>query len=528
MEELTAVMYVRVSSKEQAEGHFSIPAQIDFLQQYAKEKGFKVLKIYQESFSAKEKGRPIFDDMVRFLKKQKKTCRLLVEKNDRLLRNEDDAALTINLALKTETEIHLVKDNMVLSKNSTPHEIMIYTIMCATSSWYPRNLSREVTKGMNKKADMGYYPAQAPVGYINKRENKKVSHIIVDTEKAHFIKKAFELYSTGAYSYQSLADRLAADGFIIRTRPCQKNNIEKILKNPFYIGDFNYKMKRYFDGKHEPLISRELYSTVQNIINRHATPKLQKNDFVYSGLIKCSKCGSYLVGDLKKGKYLYFRCMHRGCTVKKHLKAEYVDNIVSEILSRMAIPEEVKIGTLKNIKHWLMADHEYRMKNLEKLNDDVMKLKKRLNQLYIDKIDGVVDTEFYLENKNEWGIELDKLLANQNEMSHENEEIMQRAEELLELCQKAPQWYSCQTAAKKRIFLKLICSNFYYDGEKCTVTIKSALKTMFESTSSNMVGVIGQSSKNEAHKNNILQLIRKINEPETVTFIDTFKNLLAA
>ena len=487
-EDSTAVMYVRVSSKEQEVGHFSIPAQIDFLQQYAKNKGFKIIKIYQESESAKQKGRPVFDEMIKFLKKQKKTCRLLVEKNDRLLRNEDDTALTINLALKTETEIHLVKDNMVLSKNSTPHEIMIYTIMCATSSWYPRNLSREVIKGMDKRADLGYYPAQAPVGYLNLRENKKVSKVVVDPKKAHFVKKAFELYSTGAYTYQSLADKLAADGFYMRTRLCQKNNIEKILKNPFYVGDFNYKMKRYFDCKHEPLVSRELFATVQKLIEQHSNPKLVKNDFVYSGLIKCAKCGSYLVGDLKKGKYLYFRCMHRGCTVKKHLKSEYIDDVVSGILEKMAIPEDVKNKVLNNVKECLKQDHEYRVKQLEQLNEGVIKLKKRLNQLYIDKLDGVIDTEFYLEKKNEWGIELDKLLSNQNEMSHENEEIMKRAEDMLELCRKAPQWYSRQTSTNKRLFLKLICSNFYFNGEKCSFTIKNTFKPMFEGILSNMVG----------------------------------------
>ena len=83
-----------------------------------------------------------------------------------------------------------------------------------------------------------------------------------------------------------------------------------------------------------------------------------------------------------------------------------------------------------------MKDHEYRMKNLEKLNNEVATLKNRLNQLYIDKVDGVIDSEFYFEKKNEWDIELDKLLVSQNEMSHENEEIMQTAESLHELSKR--------------------------------------------------------------------------------------------
>lgn len=79
-------------------------------------------------------------------------------------------------------------------------------------------------------------------------------------------------------------------------------------------------------------------------------------------------------------------------------------------------------------------------------------------------------------------------------MSHENEENMKRAEDMLELCRKAPQWYSRQTPTNKRLFLKLICSNFYFDGEKCSFTIKNTFKPMFEGILSNMVGIERQSS----------------------------------
>ena len=487
-----AVIYVRVSSKEQEEGHFSIPAQIDFLEKYAKDKQFNVLKIYRESESAKQKGRPVFDEMIKFLKKQKKTCRLLVEKNDRLLRNEDDAALTINIATKTETEIHLVKDNMVLSKRSTPHEIMIYTIMCATSSWYPRNLSLEVQKGMNKKADMGYFPGRAPVGYENKRESKKVSHIIVDELKAPYVKRAFELYASGRYSYQSLADQLASEGFIIKKRPVQKNNIEKILKNPFYMGDFEYNGKRYFSGKHDPIIEPELFYMVQKQIERGATPKKTKHDFLYSTVVKCEHCGSYLVGDLKKGKYLYFRCMHRGCdNTKNYLKEEHIDKKISEVINQIYISDECKNEILHNLKVGQELDHEYKSVALPKINEKISVLKNRLNKLYLDRLDGIIADEFYFEKKDEWTAELNELIANYNQLSKENDEIMQKAENLFELRQRAALWYYRQPTDKKRVFLKLLCSNLTWNGKTLSVTISKGAKLLFSNPSSNMVGRSG-------------------------------------
>ena len=95
-----AFIYVRVSSKEQEESGFSIPAQIKYLQDYAKRKGFEVVEIFAESITAKETGRQQFEKMLRIIKKQKKACHLLCEKNDRLLRNEDDAATIKNYQIR--------------------------------------------------------------------------------------------------------------------------------------------------------------------------------------------------------------------------------------------------------------------------------------------------------------------------------------------------------------------------------------------------------------------------------------------
>jgi len=131
---------MRVSSKEQEESGFSIPAQQKFLLNYAQKKGFEVVKVFAESITAKEAGRTEFEKMLKFLRKQKKACHLLCEKNDRLLRNEDDAATVKNLFTKTDISVHLVKDNMILNKNSTPYEIFIFMMFSAVSSLYPRNL----------------------------------------------------------------------------------------------------------------------------------------------------------------------------------------------------------------------------------------------------------------------------------------------------------------------------------------------------------------------------------------------------
>lgn len=68
-----------------------------------------------------------------------------------------------------------------------------------------------------------------------------------------------------------------------------------------YMGDSVFKGKRYYNAKHEPIVSRELFSICQNIIKSHTSGKSSKHDFSFSNLIKCSKCGCYMVGEIKKG-----------------------------------------------------------------------------------------------------------------------------------------------------------------------------------------------------------------------------------
>jgi DNA invertase Pin-like site-specific DNA recombinase len=86
-----AVIYARVSTKEQEKEGFSIPAQLKLLQGYATDQGFTVLQEYVDVETAKRAGRTGFTEMVSFLKKQMKSktsadgcCVLLVEKTDRL------------------------------------------------------------------------------------------------------------------------------------------------------------------------------------------------------------------------------------------------------------------------------------------------------------------------------------------------------------------------------------------------------------------------------------------------------------
>jgi len=192
-----AVAYCRVSSKEQEEEGFSIPAQQKLLQEYASKNNITIVREYVDSETAKTAGREQFCDMVNFLGQSQDVKTILVEKTDRIYRNFRDYITIDNL----DIEIHLVKESGVLSKDSKSHQKFIHGIKVLMAKNYIDNLSEEVKKGLYEKAARGRYPGQSPTGYLNDKENHV---IVIDSARAPLVKRMFELYATGEYSLDSI------------------------------------------------------------------------------------------------------------------------------------------------------------------------------------------------------------------------------------------------------------------------------------------------------------------------------------
>jgi site-specific DNA recombinase len=170
-----AILYARVSSKDQEREGYSIPAQLKFLREYAQNHELNVLREFVDVETAKISGRKHFGEMVRFLRDHK-TCRIvLVEKTDRLYRNFRDCVTLEDL----DVEIHLPKEGQVISKDSKSQAKLVHGIQLVIARNYIENLRDEVRKGMREKAAQGIYPSRPPLGY---RNNKLLRTIEVDPD----------------------------------------------------------------------------------------------------------------------------------------------------------------------------------------------------------------------------------------------------------------------------------------------------------------------------------------------------------
>lgn len=121
---IDACIYTRVSSREQQQEGFSLGAQAKLLREYADRNGFEMIKTFEDVETAKTSGRKQFDEMTKWLRRNRSCRTLLVEKTDRLYKNLKDAVTLEDL----DVETHLVKEGQIVSKDAKSQTKLIHGI----------------------------------------------------------------------------------------------------------------------------------------------------------------------------------------------------------------------------------------------------------------------------------------------------------------------------------------------------------------------------------------------------------------
>lgn len=302
-----AVLYARVSTPDQEREGYSIPAQIKLLEDYAALNGIIVTSTHVDVETAKKAGRTAFGEMLRCLRRDPDIGILLVEKTDRLYRNLKDWAIIDDLGI----EVHFVKENFVLSDDCRSSEKFMHGIKVLVAKSYIDNLSEESTKGMLEKARQGLWPSYAPLGYANVVDLNGRKIVVVEPEVGPLVALLFEWFATGRYSLTQITKKAQLAGLKGRrnSRPIAASTVQKVLRNRFYTGAFDWVGVTYA-GVHEPLVSSELWDVVQETLDGRAVwnARADPHEFPFTGLIKCGHCGCAIVAEIKKARYIYYHC----------------------------------------------------------------------------------------------------------------------------------------------------------------------------------------------------------------------------
>jgi site-specific DNA recombinase len=477
-----AVVYARVSSKEQEKEGFSIPAQLKLLHDYAREQELRVIKEFIDVETAKAAGRSQFGGMIKFLQIQEDVRIVLVEKTDRLYRNFKDYVTLEDLDLI----VHLVKENEVLSKDSRSHTKFIHGIKVLMAKNYIDNLSEETKKGMREKAEQGHYPSFAPLGYQNNRETKRIE---MDPEVAPLIRKLFEWYATGNYSLlqvRHMARRLMeSEGLAFQyAKQLTKSTVEHILKNPIYYGNFLWNAKLYH-GSHPPIVSHALWEQTQEAFRKSNHPKHTKREFPFIGMLMCAFCGCAITAEIKKGKYIYYHCTgNHGPCPRPAARQETLEEKLGEVIKGITIDENLLdwlIQALQESHHDEKAYHDRMIASLQAQSD---KLQHRIDQAYTDKLDGKIPEDLFLRKMNEWREEQSKILKQIRAHQTANHNYLEEGIRVLELANKAYSLYLRQPPHEKARLLKIVQSNCVWDGVSACPEYRKPFDILAEGLSS--------------------------------------------
>ena len=388
----TAVMYLRVSTKEQAEkggGNegYSIPAQREANMRKAEQLGATVVEEFVDAGeSARKADRPALMRMIKYVAEHHiNYC--IVHKVDRLARNRaDDVA--IHLALR-DAEVMLVSASENIDE--TPSGMLLHGIMSSIAEFYSRNLATETIKGLTQKAAQGGTIGAAPIGYenvgIRNDHGREERTVRIDPERGELVGWAFQVFASGQWTVADLQRELERRGLTTRptptrpSKPIGDTSVRRMLRNPYYKGDIIYKGV-YYRGTHEPLVPREVWYQVQSILDAHssASDRTQVHDHYLKGTVFCGQCGSRLIichSRSGRGKiYPYFICSgrHNGTTdcTRQAMMIEDIERLIEEYYKTIQVSAHVRediAGMLHAEFDRLMAGETKQLEQLVKQRD---------------------------------------------------------------------------------------------------------------------------------------------------------------
>jgi DNA invertase Pin-like site-specific DNA recombinase len=342
-------LYARKSTESEERQVLSIDSQIKEMLQMAERESLEVVTMKRESHSAKETGqRPVFNEIIEELK-QDKFNGILTWAPDRISRNAGDLGKIVDLM--DSGKLHEIRTYGQRFTNS-PSEKFLLMILGSQAKLENDNRGINVKRGLRTRAEMGLWAGMAPLGYLNQNRMDKKCQVIIDPLRGPVIKKMFEKVAYEQYSGRKIFNWLKFElNFYTRgNKSLTLSGIYRILESPFYYGVFEKPIGsgNWYQGKHEPLITQELFEKAKAQLKRDNIQRETK-EFAFTKLFTCGYCGSGISAEekwkqLKAGganRYIYYSCARsrdRNCK-NKYIREEDLITELLKILDKVNINE---------------------------------------------------------------------------------------------------------------------------------------------------------------------------------------------
>jgi site-specific DNA recombinase len=305
---MNVVIYTRVSTDEQAKTNLSLENQEKACLDYAERKGYSVQKVFcEEGVSAKTTDRKELVKLIEYCRDNKGNIdSAIVWKVDRFARKAEDhlslRAMLMKFGVKIESVTEPIED--------TNTGRLMETLLAAFAQFDNEVRAERSTSGRNARIAQGGWPNYAPLGYINHKDSINRPTLREDPTRAPLVTKVFEEFCNGTYTQQKITDFAYAIG--LRSRKNNKLAIQTIvnmLRNKAYISKIITNDGEEIDTLHKPLVSEEIFYTVQAILSGRSKELRRKKDTYWplrAGFVTHAHCGRALTGSSPKGRKKHY------------------------------------------------------------------------------------------------------------------------------------------------------------------------------------------------------------------------------
>ena len=338
--------------------------------QIAERENLEIVDIRRESKSAKDSGnRPIFKELLKDIAEEKFNA-ILTWAPDRLSRNAGDLGSLVDLM--DEKKLMSIRTFGQTFSNS-PNEKFLLMILCSQAKLENDNRGINVKRGLRARCERGLWPTCPPTGYFKEKRVDHKGQCLIDPDRGHVIRQMFEKVAYEKWSGRKLYNWLRFD-LNFRTALGKKHlslgNIYRLLENTFYYGPFEYPRGsgNWYQGKHEPLITKELFDLVQDQMKNSQLVRRENIEFAFTKIMTCGLCGSGISATEKFKKLKnggYNRHIYYGCTKAKdkNCKSGYIseEDLIKQLQKQVEkldfkkLPVQDKIeGEIKRFKKFQM------------------------------------------------------------------------------------------------------------------------------------------------------------------------------
>ena len=478
------VIYARKSMESSERQVQSIDDQLSYAKKRMEKDGLKVVATFKESKSAGHPGaRKEFTKMIQLIE-DGKAQGIIAWKLDRLSRNPQDSGYLHQMMLDGKLKCVLTN-----SRDYFEDDDVIFDVESSMDAKFRKDLMKNVRRGLGGKAERGWQPMPAPIGYLNDRFDKVV---VKDPETWEKVRMVWDKFLDGNTTVAELT-RYADKTLHLKTHQRAKSGgkalsytgIQSMLQNPYYYGKFRWKGELY-DGKHPKMVSREEFNRTQELLckkERVTRPKSELYPFIFRGILTCSECGFAVVTERKTKKYknggegvfTYCHCSGKCKKFKCSQRNIYVreDELVKQVqdeLAKYTIDEDfynLAIEALNEEEDYEISKRDSRTLELNKALDKYNKYYDNLRKMrYMDRI----DDETFDKDAEELEAQIAEINRQLNNVQNAAKDWRRIANDVFLFARKAKDLFDNGTLEDKQYVMRTLGVNLKLSGRTIQFT----------------------------------------------------------